>query len=92
MKLMEFIKSMLTAKAGTISSKRVCGVIGWIAGIIVLFYCTYMKIQAPDFIDTVFYASTALLGVDSITGRLYKNKTEDVINNVTKDLNNETIA
>ena len=85
-KIAEFIKSMLMAKAGTISSKRVCGVTGWLAGIIVLFYCTYVKIQAPDFIDTVFYTSTALLGVDSITGRIYKDKATAVIESV----NNET--
>jgi hypothetical protein len=87
MKIPEFIKSMLMAKAGTISSKRVCGVTGWIAGIIVLFYCTYMKIQAPDFVDTVFYTSTALLGVDSITGRIYKDKITNVIGQVNNENN-----
>ncbi len=86
-KIKDFLKSMLVAQVGSISSKRVCGVTGWGAGLAVLFYCTYNKIQAPTFIDTVFYTSTALLGVDSVTGRFYQNRTTAIIESVTKEHN-----
>ena len=59
MKFITFIKGMVTSHSG-ISSKRVCGVLGWIVAIIVLLYCTIHVIQAPLMI--------ALLGIDSITG------------------------
>ena len=41
-----FLKGMVTSHSG-ISSKRVCGVLGWIVAIVVLLYCTIHVIQAP---------------------------------------------
>lgn len=61
-------KSIFLATKGSISSKRVCGVIGWLVCVGILIYCTIMVIQAPVFADAVLIATTALLGVDSITG------------------------
>lgn len=62
------LRSIFLAKQGTISSKRVCGVIGWLVCVGILIYCTIMVIQAPVFADAVLIATAALLGVDSITG------------------------
>ena len=62
------IKSIFLATKGSISSKRVCGVIGWLACVGVLIYCTIIAAQAPIFSDAVLFATAALLGVDSITG------------------------
>lgn len=67
MKFITFIKGMVTSHSG-ISSKRVCGVLGWIVAIIVLLYCTIHVIQAPLMIDTFLVCCMALLGIDSITG------------------------
>lgn len=67
MKFITFIKGMVTSHSG-ISSKRVCGVLGWIVAIIVLLYCTVHVIQAPLMIDTFLVCCMALLGIDSITG------------------------
>jgi hypothetical protein len=71
----DFIKKMVTSHSG-ISSKRVCGVIGFLVIIGVLIFCTINGIQAPEMIDTFIYAICLLLGIDSVTG-IFKNiKTE----------------
>lgn len=66
-KLIEFLKNIVVAHSG-ISSKRVCGVLGWLTCIGILIYCTINVIQAPVMLETFLIACTALLGVDSITG------------------------
>lgn len=68
----EFLKSIVTARSG-VSSKRVCGVLGWLTIIGVIIYCTIAVIQAPLIIDTFIIASVTLLGVDSVTG-IWKNE------------------
>ena len=69
--LLNFLKQMITSHSG-ISSKRVCGVIGFVAVLFVLIYCTVQGIQAPAMIDTFIYAICLLLGIDSVTG-IWKN-------------------
>ena len=63
----QFLKSIFLNQPNSISSKRVCGVLGWLLCLGVLGYCTYKEIQAPVMIDSIVIASTTLLGVDSIT-------------------------
>lgn len=67
MKFIEFIKQMVSSHTG-VSSKRVCGVLGWIVCLGILIYCTINVIQAPLVIDTVLWCCMGLLGIDSITG------------------------
>ena len=69
----EVIKSLLVATKGSLSSKRFCGVIGWIVSLIILIYCSINQLQAPNMIDTVLYCCMGLLGIDSITS-IWKNK------------------
>lgn len=66
-----FLKQMITSHSG-ISSKRICGVIGFVVVLFVLIYCTIYNIQAPTMIDTFIYAICLLLGIDSVTG-IWKN-------------------
>lgn len=66
-KIQEFLKQMITSHSG-VSSKRVCGVLGFLAILFVLIYCTVCGIQAPLMIDTFIYAICLLLGIDSVTG------------------------
>ena len=66
-KIQEFLKQMITSHSG-ISSKRVCGVLGFLAILFVLIYCTVCGTQAPLMIDTFIYAICLLLGIDSVTG------------------------
>lgn len=66
-RVQEFLKQMVTSHSG-ISSKRVCGVLGFLAILFVLIYCTIQGIQAPVMIDTFMYTIGLLLGIDSVTG------------------------
>lgn len=70
-KIREYIELMITSHSG-ISSKRVCGVLGFLVIIFVIIFCTVKSIQAPLIIDTFIWAVCTLLGIDSITG-IWKN-------------------
>ena len=67
MQIVNFLKQLITAHTG-ISSKRVCGVVGFITVIGVLIYCTINVVQAPTMIEPFMYVICTLLGIDSITG------------------------
>lgn len=67
MKFIQFLKDVVTSQSG-VSSKRVCGLAGWIVCLLVMVYCTVKVIQAPLMIDTVLWCCMGLLGIDSITG------------------------
>lgn len=64
---MNIFKSLLSADRGSLSSKRLCGIIGWVTCSVVLILCTVWDRQAPDMVTTFIIASSALLGVDSVT-------------------------
>ena len=65
---MKFIASLLSADRDSLSSKRFCGIIGWVTCSAVLILCTAWDRQAPDMVTPFIIASSALLGVDSVTG------------------------
>lgn len=71
----EFLKQMITAHSG-ISSKRVCGVLGFLVILFILIYCTVCSIQAPALLEPFIYAVCMLLGIDSITG-IWKGKNNE---------------
>lgn len=71
----DFLKQMITSHSG-ISSKRVCGVVGFLVIIFILIYCTVNSIQAPQIVEPFIYAVCLLLGIDSITG-IWKGKIND---------------
>lgn len=73
MKVQNFFVQMFTAHSG-LSSKRVCGFIGWIICLFICVWCTVCNIQAPDVSDWLFICSTSLLGLDSVTGMFGKKK------------------
>lgn len=72
-KIIKGLLSLLSASRTSLSSKRLCGITGWIICLAILIYCTISVIQAPTMITTIIIASTALLGVDSITN-IWKNE------------------
>ena len=72
MKFITFIKEIVTSQSG-ISSKRVCGLLGWLICLGVLIYCTIANIQAPTMIDITIMAILGLLGIDSVTS-IWKKK------------------
>lgn len=73
----KLIKSLLSADRDSLSSKRLCGIVGWLTCSAVLVMCTVWDREAPGMVDVVIYSSTALLGVDSITGIWKDKKTTD---------------
>lgn len=72
----KIISSLLSAERGSLSSKRLCGFIGWLCCAAVLIMCTVWERQAPNMVSTIIYASTALLGIDSVTD-IWKNKSNN---------------
>ncbi len=62
-----FLKEMLSGFSGRISSKRVCGVLGWFVCLSSFIYCTINAIQAPTMVDILLLSCMGLLGVDSVT-------------------------
>ena len=72
----DFFIRLLTAQSG-LSSKRVCGVLGWVACLIICLWCTFHGIQAPVIVDTLFICSTTLLGADSVVKIFNRKKNEN---------------
>ena len=52
--------------SGGLSSKRVCGFLGWIVIMFCCIWCVIKGTNAPDFITDLIIGCTSLLGVDSI--------------------------
>ena len=78
MQIVNFLKQLVTAHTG-VSSKRVCGILGFLTVVGILIYCTVNVIQAPTMIEPFMYVICALLGIDSITGIFYNRNKENGI-------------
>lgn len=72
----EFLKKIVTANTG-ISSKRVCGCLGWLVAIGVIIYCTITNQQAPEIMETFLWAIMGLLGIDSVT-KIWKKHEKEI--------------
>ena len=61
-------RTIFLKNSGGISSKRVCGILGWVIclGILIAGYIQVKEI--PMFAEMVAITSAGLLGLDSITG------------------------
>lgn len=68
----EFLTKLITAHTG-VSSKRVCGVLGWVICLSITIGCTITGQEAPQVTDTVLYCCMGLLGIDSVAGIWRKN-------------------
>lgn len=66
-KIKEYIKLMITSHSG-ISSKRVCGVLGFLVIMFVIVFCAITAIEAPVILEPFIWAVCMLLGIDSVTG------------------------
>lgn len=63
----KYLRLMVTSHSG-ISSKRVCGVLGFLVIMFAVIFCTVTSIQAPAVLETFIWAVCMLLGIDSVTG------------------------
>lgn len=68
----DFLIKLITAHTG-VSSKRVCGIIGWLICLIITIYCTITNKQAPEVTGVILLCCMGLLGIDSMTN-IWKNK------------------
>lgn len=84
MKLIKWFKDMLDAKS-SVSSKRFCGVLGWLVCIGILIYCTIHVIQAPLITEFFLLSVVGLLGVDSVTSIWKNSKNKSRSNNVSNE-------
>lgn len=73
---MNWLRETLSARSGQLSSKRVCGTIGFLTCIGVFIYCAINIIEAPNMVDTLLLCCMGLLGVDSVTS-IWKNGTNN---------------
>lgn len=69
----EFLKEVLSARSGQASSKRICGVIGFLVVIGIYIYCAITGKPAPEVTDFLIGAIVTLLGVDSVTNAFKKD-------------------
>ena len=75
----EYLRLMITSHSG-ISSKRVCGVLGFLVISFVIVFCAIAQTQAPVIIEPFIWAVCMLLGIDSVMGpfyQKYKNGKQD---------------
>ena len=84
MKLIKWFKDMLDAKS-SVSSKRFCGVLGWLVCLGMLIYCTIHVIQAPLITEFFLLSVVGLLGVDSVTSIWKNSKNKNRSNNVSNE-------
>ena len=60
-------KSIFQANSGGFSSKRICGVVGWIVAMFCFVWCVITGSAAPDFSVELVGGCVALLGVDKLS-------------------------
>lgn len=53
--------------SGGLSSKRVCGVLGWLVAMFCFVWCVIAGNPAPEFATELVIGCVSLLGVDSVT-------------------------
>ena len=71
-KKQNWLNKMLSSDE-SLSSKRVCGVAGWIVCLALVIFCTITQTPSPEALEMLFICATSLLGVDSITSIWKKN-------------------
>lgn len=66
-------KTIFLKNSGGISSKRVCGILGWFTCVVIFVLAFAMNKEIPEFSDMLVVVSASLLGVDSITSIFNKS-------------------
>lgn len=61
------LRTIFQAHTGGFSSKRICGVIGWLIAMFCFVWCVITGTSAPDFATELVAGCVALLGVDSVS-------------------------
>lgn len=64
------LRTIFQAKTGGYSSKRICGVVGWLVAMFCFIWCVIKGTSAPDFATELVAGCVALLGVDSVSNAI----------------------
>jgi hypothetical protein len=67
----ELLSSGITHR---ISSKRVCGILGWLTILILIILSTLYGLEIPSIADTFLFCCMGLLGIESVTAIWNKPK------------------
>lgn len=60
------LRQIFTAASGRLSSKRVCGFMGWVTVLGINIYCTLNHTEAPEITEVVCIVSASLMGIGVI--------------------------
>lgn len=83
---MSKLSEIIQTPEGRFSSKRVCGILGWIVILFCYVYLLITKQAEPEFTDPLLWAVVTLLGVDSITYAFHRG---DKVTTVSKEKDDE---
>lgn len=72
-----FLMSMLSNKSGSVSSKRVCGILIIVSVLYIYMYCTHTNNNVPEGVGELLIAGVTLLSTDSVTS-IWKRPTNAV--------------
>jgi hypothetical protein len=72
------IKTIFQKNSGGYSSKRVCGVLGWLILMFIFIWCTIVQSPSPNFTPELIAACVGLLGVDCITDAIKSKVKNDI--------------
>ena len=59
--------TLFQKNSGGLSSKRVCGILGWLVAMFCFVWCVIKGTAAPDFATELVIGCVSLLGVDSVS-------------------------
>ena len=65
-RIISILAQIFTAASGRLSSKRVCGFLGWVVVLSINIYCTLKHTEAPEITEVVCIVSASLLGIGVI--------------------------
>ena len=66
-----YLRLIITSHSG-ISSKRVCGILGFLVIMFSIIFCTITGAQTPVILEPFIWAVCMLLGIDSIMSPFYQ--------------------
>jgi len=66
-------KTIFQKNSGGLSSKRICGVLGWLVCLGILLFSFILEREVPGYGELIAITSASLLGLDSVTSIWQKN-------------------